>query len=148
MEAVSDTLTAGLVGFLSVCTLMQDNFKKFVDKLEGVHEHWDKDVLDFARKVFDLVIPAAEVRCPKDMEALVWEDVQEIISLWGSQESRAYLRKLLSTWHEGECCQCLAAGPCACLRIHSGISKQVNDIHDGVNSAVTLKRQHKMTQQD
>ena len=108
---------------------MQDNFKSFLDELEGVHEQWDKDVLDFARKVFELVTPAAEVRCPKDMEALVWQDVQEIISLRGSQESRAYLRKLLSTWHEGECCQCLAAGPCACLRNHIGASKQINDIH-------------------
>ncbi|DBB16308.1 TPA: hypothetical protein ACH3X3_014617 [Trebouxia sp. C0006] len=78
----------------------QDNFKRFLDELEGVHQQWDKDVLDFARKVFELVTPAAEVRCPKDMEALVWQDVQEIISLRSSQESRAYLRKLLSTWHE------------------------------------------------
>lgn len=103
---------------------MQDNFKRFLDELEGVHQQWDKDVLDFARKVFELVTPAAEVRCPKDMEALVWQDVQEIISLQSSQESRAYLRKLLSTWHEGECCQCLATGHCAYLRFHIGMSNQ------------------------
>lgn len=88
----------------------------FVDELEGVHEQWDQDVLDFARKVFDLVTPAAEVRCPKDMEALVGQDVQEIISLRGPQKSHAFLKQLLSTWHEGECCQCLATEPCACLR--------------------------------
>ncbi len=108
---------------------LQDNFKKFVHELEEVHEQWDEDVREFVCKVFDHVTPAAEVRCPKDMEALVRQDVQQIISQRGPQKSRAYLKQLLSTWHEGECSQCLVTESCACLSCHAGWSKCCNDMH-------------------
>ena len=105
---------------------------------------------EFVRRVFDHVTPAVEVRCPKDMEALVWQDVQEIIRRWGPQRSRAHLKQLLSTWHEGECCQSLAAEPCACLSLHIDLSKRINDIQCATcmecmgSKSVTAK--HKATQ--
>ena len=124
---------------------MQDNFRKYVDELKKVHEQWDEDVLDFARKVFDHATPAAEIRCPQDMEALVWQDVQEIISLRGPQQSRVYLKQLLSTWHEGEFCQNLVTESCAHLRCHTGWSTCCNDMHEVHNSDTALATTHKRT---
>ncbi|KAA6424974.1 MAG: hypothetical protein FRX49_05148 [Trebouxia sp. A1-2] len=78
----------------------QDKCKEFLHGLKAVHDQWEEDVLGFVRRVFDHVTPAPEVRCPKDMEELVWQDVHEIIRRWGPQRSRAYLKQLLCTWHE------------------------------------------------
>lgn len=105
---------------------MQDKCKKYVQGLKELDAPWEEDVREFERRMYDHVTPAAEIRCPKDMEALVWQDVHEIISREGSQRSRAYLKQLLSTWHEGECCQSLADEPCTCLRFYIDLSKQIN----------------------